>query len=282
MASIDYSAADYDSVEAVHYSTLKWMRRSPLHYWHHCDTPSADNDAFRLGRATHAAVFEPDRFLTDFVAWDRVTAAGNPSPRNGKAWNGFQEEHAGKTILPLEQMQQATAIGDAVRSHPVAQRILFDPHGKAEEPLYWTDSTTGLLCKARLDWIAPAMGDIADLKTDGMGINAWRFARTMDALGYYLQAAFYRRALLETRQMDFTPVLIVVEKQPPHDVAVWEVGAQTLEVADAEIDELFEQISSSMARDSWPGAFPERGIIDLPSYRLNTETADFESLGLEP
>ena len=270
---------DYDSVDAVNFSTLKWMRRSPLHYRHNRDTRREDTDEFRLGRATHAAVFEPDRFLTDFVAWDHRTKKGKVGPRNGQAWDAFQEAHAGKTILPLEKLQEATAIGDAVRAHPVAQRILS--HGEAEKPLLWTDTATGLYCKAKLDWIAPAMNDLADLKTDGKGINTWRFQRTMDSLGYYLQVAFYRRACLEVMGIDLTPVLIVVEKQPPHDVAVWEVGNQTLEVADGELDELLERVAQCLDSGAWPGAFPGRGIIDLPSYRLNTETDDFDSLGLE-
>ena len=269
----------YEDVNAVNFSTLKWARTSLLHYRYWSEHQTPVNDAMRKGDAVHAAVFEPDRFLTDFVAWTRRTKSGKMAPRTGKAWLEFTAEHEGKTVLTIEQMERATLIGDAVRANSVARELLDDPKGMAEQPLVWEDDS-GLLCKGKPDWVAPTMGDVDDLKVLGRGVSAWSFANTMQRMGYYLQVAFYRRGYHHLHGVELTPAFICVEETPPNDVAVHELGEQSLEVADQELDELLERVAQCQETNEWPGQYPRRNIIDLPKWRL-TEDAGIGDLDLE-
>ncbi len=269
----------YEDIDAVNFSTLKHARTSLKHYQHALQNPTPETDLMRKGSAVHAAVFEPDRFLTDFVAWTRRTKAGKSAPRSGKAWDEFREEHSHQTILTIDQMARATAIGEAVHANPVAREILRA--GIAEKPILWTDPITSLKCKARPDWVADD-GDVADLKVTGRGISAWAFANSMQLMGYYLQIAFYCLGLdIVHGGGTFTPVFICVEDKPPHDVAVHELGAQSLDVANAELDELLEAVARAKKTGEYPGQYERRNILDLPKWRLDTETTDIGDLELE-
>lgn len=65
------SADFYHSLPAIGSSGLKKFQQSPLHYWSAFLDPDrvpVDNLHFRIGRAWHCAVFEPQEFARRFVA----------------------------------------------------------------------------------------------------------------------------------------------------------------------------------------------------------------------
>ena len=49
----------YQKLSAVNWSTLKNMKRSPLHYKHGLENSRPDTPRLAVGRAVHTAVFEP-------------------------------------------------------------------------------------------------------------------------------------------------------------------------------------------------------------------------------
>ena len=75
--------ADYAAAVGINFSTLKHMARSPMHYRYALEHPPAETPAMLLGRATHTAVFEPDRFQLDYAVW--------PGDRRGNAYLQFAE-----------------------------------------------------------------------------------------------------------------------------------------------------------------------------------------------
>jgi hypothetical protein len=138
---------EYQAIDAINWSLLKEMEKSPLAFRHRKANPREDKVGFIRGRAAHTAVFEPERFLADYVLFkgDR---------RAGKAYDALVALHPEETILKTDEYETALAIRDAVRSHPVASRYLAA--GKSEVVLTWTDAATGLACKARIDHVAEA------------------------------------------------------------------------------------------------------------------------------
>src|SRR5690348_16033746 len=148
--------ADYSKVQAVNWSTLKELRRSPRHYRYRLDNERDDSPRLALGRAAHTAIFEPDRFMVEYACF-------KGERRAGKTWEAFKAAHESETILKLPEYQLCLAMRDAVRAHPVAARYLAS--GRAEQTVTWTDPKTQIPCKARLDWIADEAGAVVDLKT---------------------------------------------------------------------------------------------------------------------
>ena len=58
-------------------------------------------------RAVHALVLEPENFDRDFAVYEGKT-------RRGKAWDAFQIEHEGRTILNTREHGEAETIAAAV------------------------------------------------------------------------------------------------------------------------------------------------------------------------
>src|SRR5438128_2539049 len=99
---------DYDSVERINHSSLKLIARSPSHYLHGLLEERADTDALKMGRVTHLAVLEPERFRSLITVWDG-------GRRVGKDWDKFCEQNAGRELLTEEEHKLCLALQQAVR-----------------------------------------------------------------------------------------------------------------------------------------------------------------------
>jgi len=150
-----------------------------------------------------------------------------------------------------------------VRAHKVAARILR--RGRPEQTLQWVDPVTRIRCKARLDWLCGAA--ITDLKTTG-DVDGFAFGRLAARMGYGDQLAFYRLGLLATGH-DLGPVrIIAVEAEPPHDVAVFTVDDDVLEVGAMKVRKLLHQVKTWRSRRRWPGRYPDEESLEYPEWAL--------------
>jgi len=252
---------DYRSIDAVNWSTLKEMRKSPRHYLHAVQRERTDTRAMLLGRAGHTAILEPDRFLLDYVMFggDR---------RAGKVWDAFAEENAGKEILKLDEYQLALEMRNAVEKHPRAVDLLSS--GTAEVALQWTDEKTGLACKGRVDWTDASRRIFVDVKT-AADIESAKFASAAARLGYHGQLAMYRRGLEATHGRTFDGYLIAVENKAPHDVAVFRYDEDVMYAADCEVGELLARVAQCRASGEWPGQYPGETSLYLPAWAQQDE-----------
>lgn len=267
--------ADYTSIPAINWSTLKHLRESPLHYRHALTAPSKETDAMRIGTATHLAVLEPERFAERVAVWDGERRAGNAY----KEWLAANE---GKLHLRTQDLAGIDAIATAVRAHPVAARLLSE--GEAEVTLEWTDEATGLRCKGRADWIRREEDGsitVIDLKTTRT-TNPRQFAAQCAQLGYHGQAAHYvagvRAMHPDAPTVRF--IVIAVESGPPHDVAVYELDAGVpdgaLYVGELLRRELLTKLADCIRHDEWPGRCPRMETLCLPGWALTgSEIEDF-------
>lgn len=267
---------EYQKIDAVNWSTLKELKRSPRHYQHRLQEPLAETPAMRLGRAVHCAVFEPDELLFRYALYKESKSRGEGAR---KAWVDFQEANKGKTILDADDWRTVTAIRDAVRAHPVARRYLAG--GVPEHTITWKDAQTGIACKARLDWLSHR-GAVVDLKT-ARDVTPRRFSSASAQLLYHGQLAFYAAAAQQRYGHAETPVLIAVESTPPHDVVVYRLDAEAIEEGQALVRELLVQLAELRQKppESWPGAAPdEEQLLALPRWALPDNESDAANLGL--
>lgn len=251
---------EYRAIDAVNWSTLKQMRRSPKHYQFIVANPIEDTTRLALGRATHTAVLEPDKFALDYAVF-------RGPRRAGKDWDAFCAANRGRTILKLDEYATALAMRDAVRAHPIAGPILAS--GLPEQTFTWTDPETGLECKARPDWLATAAACFADLKTT-VDVDADRFGALSARMGYHGQVAFYRRGLL-AHGLDLPPKIIAVEAAEPHDVAVFAVDEDALYAGDEEVGELLRRVAECRESGKWPGRYETEMRLTLPAWAFPDE-----------
>lgn len=261
--------AEYIETPGVNWSLLKEMRRSPLHYHYRLHNPREDSTRLAIGRAAHTAILEPDRFLLDYALY-----AG--AIRRGKEWDACCAANKGRTILKADEYATCLSMRDAVREHPVAGPLIA-AKGKAERVFTWTDPTTGLLCKARLDKFKDEPETIVDVKTT-FDVEADRFAITVAKMGHHIQLAHYRRG---ARANGYNPAvkIVAVEATEPHEVAVYALDDDTLWAGEEELDDLLAKVAAGVFSGQWPGRYQEEQTLVLPAWAFDEEQ-EVDGLGL--
>lgn len=258
--SAQLTNAEYHAHPAVSKSHLDLVARSPRHYWHRYLNPDAERPeptpAMVLGSAVHTRTLESERYELEYAvapAIDRRTKAGK------EAWERFNAEASGKTVLTLEQHQQAAAVAAAVREHPAAALVLSKP-GQVESSHFWDDQETGLQCKCRPDWHSDCRRLIVDLKTTDDASPA-AFAKSIHRFRYHVQAAWYLQGL-GAEQF----VFIAVEKAPPYLVGVYVATPEMVAAGQRVAARDLTRLAECRAADSWPGYGDEITPIDLPRW----------------
>lgn len=182
--------ATYDLIDAVNFSSLKHIDDCPAMYWHWQQNVEKDKDAYRLGRAFHCSVLEPQEFDTRFAVW-----TGGDKRKKRELWEEFQETNCRKDILTATEAEQARRMGQAARANSRIGELLRG--GKSEHAILWTHKgRVEVAMKGMLDhvneeaWVNDGTGAILDLKStlhpdpDGFGRDCFKFK-------WYVQAALY-------------------------------------------------------------------------------------------
>lgn len=259
---------EYRAIDAVNFSTLKAMKRSPLHYRYAMEHPVEATSAMQVGTATHCMVLEPSQFPPRYVVW-------TGGRRAGKEWDAFEASNLDKTIIKADEYDYCVAMRDAVHSHPAAGPILAQ--GEAEKVIQWVDPETGLACKGRLDWVG---GSIADLKTT-QDADPRRFGGVAARYGYHEQMAWYRWGVeCALGLVDMPCHLITVESAAPHDVVVYTLDELTLGAGLESARELLRRVAACRASGEWPGRYAGETTLNFPRWAFDSEEDAATELGL--
>lgn len=271
---------DYGSLDGVHITTLKEMRRSPKHYRHRLIAPRKDTPSLSLGNSAHIAVLEPERFLREFCMWSERKSNGDMMPMKGERFVNFMTANPGKKPIKEEEYERAITLRDAVRDDATAMKYLA--MGRPEVAIQWTHEPTGTLCASRVDWETKIQRQpcIVDLKSTRSASEVW-FPRDCARLDYHLQAAFYCDAYEAATGMVPLVVVIAVEVAPPYDVVTYIIPDDVLQIGREAYTELLERLKECKRDNEWPGqgGYSER-TLRLPAWAVPDEGGDFEDLGL--
>lgn len=243
----------------------KILMASPATFRYELDNPPAPKKVFDLGTAVHKLVLGdgPKLTVVPGARWDTKDAKARL--RDARA--------EGAVPLKEHEHAQVQAMADAVRRHPDAARMFNPERGKPEQSLFWTDTATGVQCRARFDWLPQSNGGqllVPDLKT-AVSASPKAFNKAVQDFRYDQQADHYtdgaeQLELAEVAVMAF----VIVEKTPPYLVNVIELSSGWLVMA-AERNKRAREIYRECTRSGvWPG-YP-RGIamVDPPAW-LETE-----------
>lgn len=257
----DVPSADYFAWDAVSNSRLSLMARSPMHYKHGYGEPTP---AMRLGSLIHSGVLEPLSiakryvFMPDYSSHPHnVTANGERSFSSAtKFVKSMQEQFTklnhDKEIVSEGDFNTLLGIAASLTANTVTRELLRD--GVAEASVVWIDEETGLLCKARVDWLKHKDGKFCDLKTT---VDASDFERSLYRYGYHRQMAFYRRGLL-ANGIDSEPWIMAVEKSAPFGCRAAPMDSAAVAVGNDDLDVLLNRVVECEQSGQWPGyANPE-------------------------
>lgn len=250
---------EYLALPGEHYSKLKEIRRSPLHY--RSSPPLADSDALRVGRAHHAYVLDPGS--VNVVQFD--------GRRFGKSWEDFKARHEGAVILKPDDLDTVERMRDSVAAHPFATKLLAS--GTSEVTLQF--ELDGVPFKARIDWLADD-GTLVELKTT-RDVHPMAFEREYARRLYHAQAALYWIGLRECG-IDCNQVrCVAVDKKAPFEVVVYRISQEVLEAGTRMIYGWIARLKECRERGVWPGV-DAGNVVDLriPEWALTEGLPDVE------
>lgn len=130
---------------------------------------------------------------------DRIKDSGLPAVIWDELVVEYEAKHEGKAFLSAEEYAEIEQLASVLKADDTASALLTK--GIAEVSFFVTDPETGVLLKARMDYVKPGL--TVDLKTFSVSRSKPIAKVINDAIyyeGYYQQAVFYQKVRELARQ----------------------------------------------------------------------------------
>lgn len=178
----------------------------------------------------------------------------------------------GEIPLLTHQIATVEAMAEAVLTDDEAGPLFAT--GIPELSAYSRDPITGVMMRARTDWMHEAPGGriAIDLKTAESSSPA-DFAAEVRRWGYHVQQAWYEQTFAEAGVPLTAFVFVAVAKRPPHLVAVHELKPRVVDLGRDITRRALEKYARYIETDQRPdlGHGPGRHQIDLPDWEFRKE-----------
>lgn len=228
--------------------------------------------AFDLGRAAHEEVLGVGSGIEVIDVPDFRT-------KDARAARDAAYE-AGKTPLLPAEYRQVQEMAQAVRKHPIAGHIFKPGEGLAEQSMFWKDPQTGVICRARMDWLpTPRKGKrliVADLKS-ARSVAPHDLMKAIHEHGLHQQDDFYRRGCRELGigDKDTSFVFVFVAKTPPYLVTVVELDWEARRIGKERNDRALKTYKRCMETGVWPGFSEDIEVLSLPTWAERQHDEEF-------
>ncbi|MCX5201087.1 PD-(D/E)XK nuclease-like domain-containing protein [Streptomyces sp. NBC_00237] len=235
------------------------------------DHPQPYNPVFALGTAAHRLALGDGPDLVAIEADDWRTKAARQER---------DEVHAaGGVALLASDFDRVQDMADALRRHPVASALFAPGSGRPEASLFWRDEPTGVMRRARFDWLPdPRNGRliIPDYKTCRSAEPA-ALARAVEEYGYHQQADWYRAGAraLGLADADAAFVFVCQEKAAPYLVTVVELDAAALRIGAAKNRRAIDTFARCVETGHWPGYADDIAYLSLPVWAEIRDTEEY-------
>lgn len=276
-------------------SWLDKIHRSPAHLRHYLDSDETKRTkALDFGSIAHSLILERDlskyvitpnfncgsnagkeeyaEYLKSLDADEYYTMLENvikPKREDYDACFSHILKAKGKFACSKSDLDKAIEIWNAVNAHEAASMLLSQ--GEPEVTYFYTDPTTGVDCKVRMDWLRTDLNWIVDLKTT-LDASRNAFEKSIATYRYHVQPAHYMPAVNAEKFF-----FIAVEKEPPYGVAVYDATCPLEDDTQHGVNNLIEhgtlQRNSDLMRykhcvetGEWPGYSQEIQPIELKQW----------------
>lgn len=241
---------EYHAHPAIGSSDLKTILDCPARFRFRQTQDQEQTDALKFGSAFHAAVLEPDLFISDFAVYpniNRLTKAGK------KEYAEFCEANADKTIIKADQHFDCTQMADKIRR---AIPRAFEDAIAIEQPLFWYDDDTGVHCKCKPDLFTAGLCIDPKTTTDA---SPEGFSKSVVNYKYHLSAAYYLDGLKANGYDIDKFILVAIEKKEPYLFGTYILDWEFIEAG----RELYKQALRIYADCEGSGEWPEYGTTTL-------------------
>lgn len=224
------------------------LRESPRKAWfsHPKLNPAyrpEHDDKFDIGTAAHALLLENDTSGVVIVeANDWRTKAAQEAREIARA--------AGKTPLLKRHFEATEAMVGAAREF-IARSEIAEYWAQAESEVTGIWEERGVWLRCRFDRLSLNRRCVMDYKSTS-DVSPDGFSRQLVRMGYYLQDAFYRRAIRALHGKDPAFVFVAQSVEPPYECTLHGCDPALREIADAEIERAIGIWRSCLDNNKWP------------------------------
>lgn len=191
--------------------------------------------------------------------------------RRGNKWEAYRDSHPAIECLNAKEIAAVQGMRRSIESQPRIADLLWG-EGIVEQPIFATDSETGLLVKGKIDKIRgnPRRYILGDLKTFAFdSTDRRKVASRIHDSGYALQAAFYwdlAAALFESEPIEW--LFVFCQKKAPWNVRSYPLNPNALEWGRRHYQEALRDLKRRLDGGDWtgPGHNDVKTAIDLPAY----------------
>ena len=267
----DIKRVQYEALQALNYSGMKELLKSPAHYQLYLNSVRKETAALRIGKLTHACVLQNELFqkYKPSPDCDRRT-------KDGKAvydyfYSQLKED---EEICNPDEYETALKLADTINA-------LIKQY-KVSKPVATEMTVVGIenehcTIKSSIDYVADEKDGrvwLYDLKTTE-DASEKGFLRTAYQYNYHLQAATYLRTFekyTKVRPMGFR--FIVVEKDT-YQGAIYELGAEIMTDALFKLEHCIKTYTECTKSGIWDGytstaTEPEVKMLDWTPKANNT------------
>lgn len=276
----DVTYEEYDSWEAVRPTVLKELQKDAcmeLCKWK-VDHPKDSTASQIVGNAVHTMAMEPELFDKKYIfspATYMKEGKKKDDPEVKTPWNWgagkckeWGIEQAAKGLTVVKKLQQfprpkdaVDGMANAISSHKDAKLLLSG--GSCEVSIVWVDESTGILCKARIDYLRPGKAGVLviDIKT-ALDVNPNALSTTSYKFGYQLQAAMGWDGLVTLGEKPERYLYIFVRNKAPYLVNVVEAEEAVLNMGRSQYKWFLGEWGKCLESGEFPG-YNEHGINTL-------------------
>lgn len=263
---------EYLAINAINASGLKEVEKSEAHYWAAYLDPKREikepSQAMKLGTAIHTAILEPEKFNGTYAVApdvDRRTKEGK------EAYIAFMKDVGGLKVISSEDRDICKKIQEKIRGHALSETLFSG--GKAEVTAVWNDMSTGVLCKARIDYMKD--GVIVDLKSIESAAKK-DFAKSCANYKWHMQAAWYVDGIFQITGRRHEFIFGAYEKASPWACAFYYCDEAVIGEGRKRIDSAMTKYVLAKEKNLWP-SYPEEIVsFTLPKWAV-TGTPEAEA-----
>lgn len=265
----DLSNADYHAQHASLSSSGAKTLLTPgcpaLFAWER-DNGRADKPHYDFGHAAHREVLGVGEEIVcmDAKFTDWRTKAVKEDAAAARA--------EGKVPLLAGDYATVKAMAKALREHEWASLLFAPGSGEPEQSMFWEDPDTGVMCRARHDWLRHPNPDgrllCVDLKT-AHSVEPGALRKAAANNGWYMQAPWYVDGV-EALGLDggrgAAFLFVAIAKTPPHLVTVVELDWDALETGRAQNRKAREIFRDCTESGHWPAYASAPITVSLPPW----------------
>jgi len=253
LATVDYHS-DFDFVSRSDLTTFATSRKQ---FKRRRDLKVVDdNDILRIGKGTHAIALRDTIELSKVVLIPESVLSSR-GQRRGNDWTKFRlkSENRGKTLLLPKQWELCNRIADELQRVRIAETpegvpitvgdFVQNPKAEREVEHRWTDV---LPCRLKADLILELPGQVIclDLKT-ARSVDERRFWGEIAKRKLWLQVAHYSAGLEQKFGKPCRFVFVAIEKTEPYESGLFELDAESVELAKRARLKLLEDLKECFA-----------------------------------